>query len=309
MISPTRLRVLAELAASGSFSAAADALSYTQSAVSKQVASLEREVGTQLVVREVRPVRLTDAGEALVRHGHAVIEELAAAEAELEAIAALETGRLRLGAFSSAGATLVVQALATFRRRFPGIEVTILEGGPDRLVGDVRSGDLDLAVVFDFPMLGVTRDDGIEGCHLLDDPNDLLVHPEHRLARRRRVTFADLRDEDWLLPTFGPDSPTQKLFTAACTAAGYEPKVAFRVNDCEMTQALVAAGVGIAFLPRLALHPIHPGVAVKAVEGSGARRVLAVRLPGACSSASEAFLELLEGYAAAYPALSEPARA
>ena len=170
MLSPTRLRVLATLAEHGSFSGAADALDYTQSAVSKQVAALEREVGMQLVLREVRPVRLTAAGEALFRHAEAVLERLAAAEAELEAIAALEAGCLRLGAFSSAGATLVVQALAAFKGRFPGVEVTLLEAGRDRLVEGVRTGELDLAVVFDFPALGLTVDEGIEGHHLLDDP-------------------------------------------------------------------------------------------------------------------------------------------
>src|ERR687892_518098 len=273
MLSPTRLRVLAKLAERGSFSAAADALDYTQSAVSKQVAALEREVGMQLVLREVRPVRLTAAGEALFRHAEALLERLAAAEAELEAIAALEAGCLRLGAFSSAGATLVVQALATFKGRFPGVEVTLLEAGRDKLVEGVRAGELDLAVVFDFPALGLTVDEGIEGHHLLDDPNDLLLHPEHRLARRKRVTFADLRDEDWLFPTLGPDSPTQKLFTAACSGAGYEPR--------------------IVFLPRIALHPVHPGVVVKPVEGSPTRRILAVTLAGTRSRASEAFLELL----------------
>src|SRR5919109_4882070 len=100
MLSPTRLRVLSALAERGSFSGAADALDYTQSAVSKQIAALEREAGTQLVVREVRPVRLTAAGEALVRHARGVFEQLAAAEAELGAIAALDGGRLRLGAVS-----------------------------------------------------------------------------------------------------------------------------------------------------------------------------------------------------------------
>ena len=308
MLSPTRLRVLAELAECGSFSGAADALDYTQSAVSKQVAALEREVGMPLVLRDVRPVRLTTAGEALVRHAQAVLERLAAAEAELEAIAALEAGCLRLGAFSSAGATLVVQALADFTGRFPGVEVTLLEAGRDKLVEGVRTGEIDLAVVFDFPALGLTVDEGIEGHHLLDDPNDLLVHPEHRLARRKRVTFADLRDEDWLFPTLGPDSPTQKLFTAACSGAGYEPRIVFRVNDCEMFQALVAAGMGIGFLPRIALHPVHPGVIVRPVEGSPTRRILALTLPGIRTRASAAFLELLAQYAAAYPELREPAR-
>jgi DNA-binding transcriptional LysR family regulator len=308
MFSPTRLKVLAKIAERGSFSGAADALDYTQSAVSKQVAALEREVGTQLVVREVRPVRLTAAGEALVRHAQIMFEELAAAEAELGAIAALETGRLRLGTYSSVGATLVVQAVAAFRKSNPGVRMTLLEAGRDKLVQDVRAGDLDVAAVFDFPALGVRVDEGLEGRHLLDESHELLLHPAHRLARKSKVTLADLSDEDWLFPTLGPDSPTQKLFTAACAAAGYEPRIVFRVNDCEMLQALVAAGVGIGFLPRLALHPVHPGVVIKPVKGAPRRRILAVALPGMRSAAADAFLALLEDYAAAYPELQEPAR-
>src|SRR5436305_690580 len=124
MDSVQRLRVLTELANRGSFSAAADALSYSQPAVSKQIAALEREVGTALVIRGVRPLRLTDAGEALVAHARAIVERVAAATAELGAIAALEAGRLRLGTFWSAGTTLVVQALAEFRQRNPGVNVT-----------------------------------------------------------------------------------------------------------------------------------------------------------------------------------------
>ena len=308
MLSAARLRVLGELAARGSFSAAAEALDYTQSAVSKQVAALEREIGTQLVVREVRPVRLTAAGEALARHAQTLLEGLAAAEAELGAIAALEAGRLRIGTYSSVGATLVVQALAAFRKRYPGVEVTLLEAGRDDLVQAVRAGDLDIAAVFDFPVLDLAVDEGLEGRLLLEESHALLLHPDHRLARKRKVVMADLRDEDWLFPTLGPDSPTQKLFTAACAAAGYEPRIAFRINDCEMFQALVATGVGIGFLPQLALHPVHPGVVPKRVEGAPTRRVLAVALPGMRSPASESFLELLEGYAAAYPELRDPAR-
>jgi DNA-binding transcriptional LysR family regulator len=308
MLSPTRLQVLAELASCGSFSGAADALDYTQSAVSKQVAALEREVGAQLVVRDVRPVCLTAAGEALLRHARTVLEQLAAAEAELEAIAALEGGRVRVGTYSSVGATLVVQAIATFRKRHPDVEITVLEAGRDRLVDQVRSGNLDVAAVFDFPALGIRVDEGLESRHLLDEHHDLLLHPEHRLARMKKITMADLREEDWLFPTLGSDSPTQKLFTAACTAAGYEPRIVFRVNDCEMFQALVAAGVGVGFLPRLALHPVHPGVVIKQVADAPCRRILAVALPGMRSSASEAFLGLLEHYAAAYPKLTGPAR-
>jgi DNA-binding transcriptional LysR family regulator len=308
MLSPTRLRVLSELAERGSFSGAAAALDYTQSAVSKQIAALEREVGAQLVVREVRPVRLTTAGEALARHGRAVLERLASAEAELAAIAALETGRLRIGTYSSAGATLVVQAVAAFRQRHPGVELSLIEAGRDNLVHGVRSGDLDVAAVFDFPALGLTVDEGLDARQLLDEPHDLLLPPGHRLARKKAVSIADLRDEEWLFPTLGSDSPTQRLFMAACTRAGFEPRIAFRVNDCEMHQALVAAGVGVGFLPRLALHPVHPGVVIKPVAEAPRRRILAIALPGVRSNAADVFLGLLGEFAAAYPTLQEPAR-
>jgi DNA-binding transcriptional LysR family regulator len=308
MLSPIRLRVLIALSGSDSFSQAAEALDYTQSAVSKQLAALEREVGTQLVQRQVRPIRLTPAGEALARHAKRILEGLAAAEAELDAIAALETGRLRIGTYASAGATLVVQAVAAFRRRHPGIELSLVEAGRDKLLQDVRSGELDVAAVFDFPALGLTIDEGLEARHLLDEPHSLLLPPDHRLARKTRVAIADLRDEDWLFPTLAPDSPTQKLFTAVCAAAGYEPRIVFRVNDCEMHQALVAAGVGLGFLPQLALHPIHPGVIVKPVAEAPKRRILAVALPGVRPGAVEVFLELLEEFAAAYPTLQGPAR-
>jgi DNA-binding transcriptional LysR family regulator len=302
-----QLQALCEVDARGSFSAAADALNYTQPAVSRLVSALEAEVGATLVHRRVHPLRLTDAGEALARRACTVFEQLAAAEAEIGAILQLDAGRLRLGTFSSAGATIVAEALAAFRQRFPALEVTVVEAGPDRLVEALRTGDLDLAVVFDHPATGVIRDDGLESHHLLDDPSDLFIHPDHRLARRKRVTFADLRDEDWLQPTFGPDSPTEKLLSAACSAAGYEAKVVFRVNDCEMTKALVAVGMGIALLPRIAVHPVHPGVVVKPVEGSPTRRILAVALPGTLTPASEAFLELLRKYGTNYSAVREPA--
>jgi DNA-binding transcriptional LysR family regulator len=308
MESLQRLRVLAELARRGSFSAAAEALNYTQPAVSKQIAALERETGTELVVRGVRPVKFTDAGGALARHAQTVIEQLAAAAAELEAINALQTGRLRLGTFSSAGATLVVQALAEFHDQHAGIEVTIVEAGPEPAAQAVRSGELDLAVVYDYPMIGVTLDDGLNAHHLLDDAADLLVHDKHRLANRKSVTFAELRDERWLFPILRPEVPTQKLLTANCAAAGYEPNIVFRINDCEMTQALVAAGMGISLLPRLAIHPIHPGVRVVPLKDTHVRRVLAVRLNQSRTPASDAFLALLVKYAAAYPQLSAPAR-
>src|SRR5436305_8001280 len=145
MLDVRRLRVLREVAARGSFSAAADALHFTQSAVSQQIAALEREAGMPLVDRSARGVRLTAAGEALVRHADVILARLADAEAELEAIAGLRGGRLRLASFPSAGATIAPAAIARFRERFPGVEVTLEPREPHEGLECVQSGECDIA--------------------------------------------------------------------------------------------------------------------------------------------------------------------
>ena len=132
MLDVKRLRVLKEVAARGSFSAAAESLAYTQSAVSQQIAALEREAGTVLVDRNARGVRLTEAGRALVGHAEVILARLADAEAELEAIAGVRGGRLRLVSFPTAGATIAPRAIGRFRERFPGVEVTLSRASPTR---------------------------------------------------------------------------------------------------------------------------------------------------------------------------------
>src|SRR5215216_4261039 len=142
MLDVKRLKVLREVAAYGSFSAAAEALAYTQSAVSQQIATLEREAGTVLVDRSARGVSLTDAGEALVRHADAVLARLAQAEAELEAIAGLRGGRLRLVAFPTAGATIMPEAIARFRDRHPGVDLTLEPAEPEPSIAKLRAGEV-----------------------------------------------------------------------------------------------------------------------------------------------------------------------
>src|SRR5881394_3479260 len=143
MLDVRRMRILREVAARGSFSAAAEALAYTQSAVSQQIAALEREVGTKLVERNARGIRLTDAGEALVRHTESVMANLAEAEAELEAIAGIRGGRVRLASFPSAGSAIVPQAIANFRSRHPGVELNLSEAEPQDSLPRLRAGELD----------------------------------------------------------------------------------------------------------------------------------------------------------------------
>src|ERR671932_1157055 len=168
MLDVRRMRVLREVAVRGSFSAAAEALSFTQSAVSQQIAALEREAGAVLVQRSARGVRLTEAGEAVVRHTDAILARLAEAEAELEAIAGLHGGRLRLAAFESAGSTLMPLAIAGFRERHPAVELSMTLTEPEDSLPQLRAGELDLALTFDAH--GGANVEGIALRPLIDDP-------------------------------------------------------------------------------------------------------------------------------------------
>src|SRR5206468_1378907 len=249
-----QLRVLQAVGESGSFSAAAERLDHTQPAGSRIVATLERQLGTTLVDRGIRPLRLTEAGSALVRRAGAALEQIAAAKLEVEAIANLSAGSLRVGTFSSAGAAMVVDALRVLRKSNPDVEVSITEiGMPSALTRSLRRGDLDLGVSFDYPEIGDTFGDELELEHLVDDPFDVVVPRGHRLEHDRTIRFADLAGENWLLGDFGADSPSFRMIDRRCRDAGFDPNVAYRINDCQMAQALVAAGEGIALLPRLML--------------------------------------------------------
>src|SRR5918912_2834898 len=192
MLDVRRMRVLREGAARGSFSAAAEALSFTQSAVSQQVAALEREAGTTLLERGSRGVRLTDAGRALVSHADVILARIEAAEEELAAIAGLRGGRLRLASFQSAGATLVPRAVAAFRERHPGVELAMIEAEPDEASERLRAGDIDLALVYDFEHLPGMLDGELELTPLLEDPYDVILPRDHPLAKRRALRLRDL---------------------------------------------------------------------------------------------------------------------
>src|SRR5579875_4123189 len=160
MLNPARLRVLTEVVARGSFSSAADALSYTQSAVSQAVARLEAEAGAALVVRDRQGVRPTAAGATLLEHAEAILGQIDAAQADLDALLGLRAGRLRMASFPSAGATLMPHAIATFRSRHPDIELSLAEGEPEEIAPRLRAGEFDLALLFQFAGDGDELTDG-----------------------------------------------------------------------------------------------------------------------------------------------------
>jgi DNA-binding transcriptional LysR family regulator len=300
MLDVKRMRVLREVARQGSFSAAAEALSYTQSAVSQQVAALEREAGTTLVDRGARGITLTDAGEAVVRHADAVLTRLAEAEAELEAIAGLRGGRLRLASFSTAGATLVPLAIATFRAHHPAIELSLVEADPEDTVPMLKAGELELALIFEPNGITEHPDGGVERLHLLDDPMYAALPKDHPLADKSRVRLKDLAAEQWINPTL--DCPCSNIVLRACNAAGFDPHVAFESDDYGAIQGLVAAGVGVALIPDLALTTVRDDILIRSL-GSQApvRRVLAATLPGAYRSpATSAMLDILPEVSAEY---------
>ena len=297
MLDVRRMRVLREVASRGSFSAAAEALSFTQSAVSQQVAALEREAGTKLLERGSRGVRLTDAGRALVSHADVILARIEDAEEELAALAGLRGGRLRIASFQSAGATLVPHAVKAFHDRHPKVELGMIETEPDEAQVRLRSGDIDLALVYDFEPLPDTLGDDLELTHLIDDRYDAILAVEHPLAGRKRIRLTDLALEPWIAGT--PQCGCREITDRACRDAGFDLSVAFEADETMAAQALVAAGVGVTIFPRLALNPLHSGVVARSLgPGAPVRRIWAARpAEGYRSPASEAMLQIVQDVA------------
>lgn len=299
MLNVARLRVLREVAYRGSFSAAAEALSYTQSAVSQQIAALEAETGMQLLERHPRGVSLTAAGQALVGHAEAILARMDAAEAALAAIAGLRGGRLRMASFPTAGATLMPAAIAAFRASYPGVEVTLAEGEPEQIAPRLLAGELDLALLFEFGEeegLGerVTR------VELLDDPLYLALPRAHRLAARAQIRLADLAGEAWIQTSSA--SPCARHVVRSCHAAGFEPNVSFESDDYQTVQGLVAAGVGVALIPELALPVVREDIAIRALAPAPPLRKVVAASPASARlvPAAPVMLRVLQDVAGEY---------
>jgi DNA-binding transcriptional LysR family regulator len=277
MLDVRRLRVLSEVAARGSFSAAAEALTLTQSAVSQHVATLEREVGLQLVERGTRPVELTEAGHALTRHAAGIFTRLDGAEQELGEIAGRRRRRLRFGSFPTALATLVPPALQRFRRAHADVALTVVDDHLQRLLPRLQARELDLALIYESEALPEIGGEDLERTPLLDDVFRVVLPARHRLARRRRpLELADLAGEPWIGGT--ATSAWFRIVAGACGAAGFAPEVAFASDDNVAVQALVAAGLGVSLIPGLAVVNPQPGIEVRALASDApVRHILAAR--------------------------------
>jgi molybdate transport repressor ModE-like protein len=273
MLDVRRMRVLREVVSSGSFSAAAEALHLSQSAVSQQIAALEREVGMPLLERTSGGPKLTPAGKALMDHGDAVITRLEEAERELAQIAGLEGGRIRLACFPSASATLMTRALAVFRQRFPNVELEFTEEEPEESFPGLKRGDFDLVVVFDYPNFPLEFDRDTDAEMVYEEPMWVALPPGHPLAAAKSVRIEDLADEDWLCGALPSSCRYQVLQLGR--DAGFEPRIAFHSEDYNVIKGFVAAGLGVTVLPELAAD--HPEIELRDVRGAKpTRRIWAV---------------------------------
>ncbi len=295
------LNVLREVALRGSFSAAAESLAYTQPAISQQIARLEKHVGVKLIEREPRGVRLTPAGEVLVRHTERVMAQLAAADEELQDVAAQARGRLRIGSFATAAGTIVPRAVAAFRPLRPAIEVEISLLDPHESIPAVRRGDLEIAITEEGGFESEVDTDGLEIEHLLDDHMWVSLPADHPLATRPTVDLVDLRDEDWMFACLSGTCADSNVVLRACRDAGFQPRIAYQSDDYFAIQGLVASGMGVALIPGLGLASTRDDVAVRPVKGRPPhRRVAAVTASEPTGGAIPTMLECLRDAGALY---------
>ena len=271
------IRVLCEVAAQGSFSAAAEALGLTQSAVSQHVAALERQTGLALVERGIRPTALTDAGHALVRHGRAITARLDSAEQELAEIAGRRSGRLRFGSFPTALTTFVPAAIARLRSRQPATALTVVDDHLPQLLPRLNDGELDLAVIYDHEALQeLARFQGGR-VHLFEDRFQAVLPRGHRSAAGRTVDLSDLADEVWVGGR--PGSAWFTIVRHSCRAVGFDPRVSLTSDDYRAVQAFVAAGLGVAVIPGLAVARAPAGVEVRQLRAGAPVRRISVAYP------------------------------
>ncbi|MFC5154221.1 LysR family transcriptional regulator [Streptomyces amakusaensis] len=274
MLNLERLRTLDALARHGSVSAAADGLHVTTSAVSQQLAKLEREVGQQLLAKNGRGVRLTDAGRLLADHAARIISQVELAQSDIEAQRGQVVGEARIGAFPTAARGLFPAALAALRADHPELRVHSRELEPEQGLRAVVRGDLDLAVVLDWSNKRLPVPGGLAQAHLLDDRPDIAMPAGHRLAGRSEADLEEFADDDWVSWPEGEFCHDWLMFTLR--SRGIEPRIPHLAGEHHTQLALIAAGLGVCVTPRLGRGPVPEGVALVPLRQRVVRHVYAV---------------------------------
>jgi DNA-binding transcriptional LysR family regulator len=288
---PRRVLTFRAVAHERSFSGAARSLALSQPSVSTQVAALEREIGARLLEREPGGLRLTREGGILLVHADAIAERFALADAQLREVTQARRTRLRIGAFPTALAGFVPEAIALLRLRYPDVKVT-LDEGTDDLPARVRSGELHLALGFQDTSEPRRDVPGVERRDLFCERFEVALAPDHALAARPEIRLAELAGEDWSVAAF------DGLIVRACRAAGFEPRVVSITHDQLAIGALVARGLAVTLAPAL-LADAFRDVALVPIAGAAPKRdVYALLPPGGRHELAAPVLEALAATAA-----------
>jgi DNA-binding transcriptional LysR family regulator len=300
MLDVRRMRILREVFRQGSMSGAARALSYTPSAISQQISILERELGVSVLRRDGRRLELTTAGRLIVEEADVILARLEALEQKIGAADAGDEGRLRLGSFLTASATIVPHIIQQFQHRCPDVALTLLEGEPEECLPMVRRGQLDVALSLEYDFVASLPMDGLERVLLFNDPMYVALPGFHPLCSESEVRVEQLAAEAWIVEI--PSSSTHPFTLRACQHAGFDPRVAFEAGDYDVVQALVAVGVGVALIPELALGSLHSGVEARPVAGTAPSRRLfaAYRLGSDALLSIATMLEIMREVARVY---------
>jgi DNA-binding transcriptional LysR family regulator len=288
-----RLRVFLAVAEEGSFSGAAAVLSYTQPAISHHVSQLELEVGAKLVSRRRGEPQLTAVGELVRTYARTILAGVSDAELAIAEVVGGEVGAVRIGAFATANATFVADAISMMRELQPTARLTLLEGEAADTIARLRARSIDVGVIFDSDSHAIAVPEDIELKYVGLDPMLVAVPADHPVARRVRVRLPDLAEEDWIEGA-GADTPCSLILADASARCGFEPRVAFNSGDYHVVQRLVAARVGVALVPKLALQVRQGGLVIRTVECVPPRRIaIAIRAQGYRSSGIDQLLQLI----------------
>jgi DNA-binding transcriptional LysR family regulator len=302
MLDLRRLRLLKELHARGTIAAVADALRYTPSAISQQLAMLEREAGVPLLARAGRGVRLTDPALVLVGHAEALLERAALAEADLAAAAGTVAGRARIAGFQSVALHLAMPAMAALATSAPRLRCELVEAEPEASLPALALGDVDLVLGDEWQHQPLSLPAGLARRDLFPDPVHLLLPARHPAARRHRtaVPLRELAGETWAAGHAGMG--WAQMVERTCRGlGGFEPDIRHRTADATISLALVARGMAVTLLPALILPERRPGVAVLRIAEGGLSRAIfaATRAADAQRPSTRAVLAAIDDVIAA----------
>jgi DNA-binding transcriptional LysR family regulator len=290
--SAERVFLLAQVAHFGTMTRAAAAVGYSVSAISQQIRKLELEAGQSLLRRHSRGIILTDAGQAIVDYAEQINGQLKSLQYSLDEIAGVRAGSLSMGTFPTVGASLLPAAIGKFRGRYPGIDLSVRSFRLAALLTMLNNRDVSMSLLWEYQWSRLELPDMVL-MHLMDDPTDLVVSTTHRLASRESVEMSELLDESWVVRA--ERHPMIEAIIRAANHVGFTPKVAYEANDYQEAQAMVAVGVGISLVPRLALSVLRSDVRVIPLSGHvPRRRILLARLKDSRATPAEvAMTEML----------------